>query len=76
MRDFYGNKTQTETPTTMLLRSHRDKREASDGLFRFGHKQYPDQSKASLVQLLNSVAKIVAETNVERFKVEILIEEV
>ena len=67
---------QIETPTIQLLKSRSDKRVESDGLFRFGHKQYPDMAKDAVVKLLQAAAQIVAETDAERFRVELLIEQV
>jgi hypothetical protein len=73
--DLYGNEVQQDTPTTMLIASRKQKAEPEPH-FKIGVKVYPNLTKDAVVAGLRKLAEVVEGTTVERFRFEILIEEV
>jgi len=60
-KDFYGNETQHETPTTALLKDRRKSKVESDGKFRLSLKAYPEVKAALIIHALEGALENLRE---------------
>jgi len=76
MKDFYGNETQQETPTLILLNKRRKAKQQTDSHFKIGTKVHPYLHRQAMADYLRKIADAVETSKSELFKFELIVEEV